>query len=130
MGHSPAHGDQQSEVVYLLKTLLPQGRVVTGCPLSTSDGIKAIDVAWLTEGRRQEVRSMTCLLQVPEICVEVLYPSNTSEEIPEKIALYFESGAKEVWLCDRGTLEFRFSDPPEIRPSSGICPDSPPHIDL
>jgi hypothetical protein len=48
---APAHGDQQSEIVYLLKTLLPQGRVVTECPLSTSDGVKAIDVAWLTAER-------------------------------------------------------------------------------
>ena len=127
---APAHGDQQSEVVYLLKTWLPQGRVVTECPLSTSDGVKAIDVAWLAAERRQEVRSVTCLIRAPEICVEVLSPSNTSEEISEKIALYFESGAREVWICDRGTLQFRFSDPPEIRSSSEICPDFPPHIDL
>ena len=101
----PAHGDQQSEIVYLLKTLLPQGRVVTECPLSTSDGVKAIDVAWLVPERRQEVRSMSCLVQAPEICVEVLSPSNTPEEICEKIALYFESGAREVWICEQdGTL--------------------------
>ena len=56
---APAHGDQQSEIVYLLKTLLPQGRVVTECPLSTSDGVKAIDVAWLVPERRQEVRSVS-----------------------------------------------------------------------
>jgi hypothetical protein len=35
---APAHGNQQSEIVYLLKTLLAQGQVVTECPLSTSDG--------------------------------------------------------------------------------------------
>jgi Uma2 family endonuclease len=73
---APAHGDQQSEIVYLLKTWLPQGRVVTECPLSTSDGVKAIDVAWLAAERRQEVRSVTCLIRAPEICVEVLCPSN------------------------------------------------------
>ena len=78
---APAHGDQQSEIVYLLKTLLPQGRVVTECPLSTSDGVKAIDVAWLAPERRQEVRSATCLLQAPEICIEVLSPSNDGSSI-------------------------------------------------
>jgi Uma2 family endonuclease len=127
---APAHGDQQSEIVFLLKTLRPQGPVVTECPLSTSDGVKAIDVAWLAPERRQEVRSVTCLLQAPEICVEVLSPSNTPEEIAEKIALYFESGAREVWICDRGALRFHFSALPEIRPSSEICPEFPPHIDL
>jgi hypothetical protein len=44
--------DHQVEKAHLLKTLLPQGRVVTECPLSTADGV---DVAWLAPGRRQEV---------------------------------------------------------------------------
>src|ERR1700733_13909353 len=113
---APAHGGQQSEIVYLLKTLLPQGWVVTECPLSTSDGVKAIDVAWPAPERRQEVRSVTCLLQAPEICVEVLSPSNTSEEISEKIALYFESGAKKVWIGESGNLQFRFPDPAGASP--------------
>jgi Uma2 family endonuclease len=127
---APAHGDQQSEIVYLLKTLLPQGRVVAECPLSTSDGVKAIDVAWLTLERRQEVRSAICLIKAPEICVEVLSPSNTPEEISEKIALYFQAGAQEVWICDRGTLRFHFPVTPETRPSSELCPTFPPQIEL
>jgi Uma2 family endonuclease len=127
---APAHGDQQSEIVYMLKTLLPQGRVVTECPLSTSDGVKAIDVAWLAPERRQEVRSVICLLRAPEICVEVLSPSNSPEEISEKIALYFESRAREVWVCEHGTLQFHFSTEPEVRLSSEICPDFPSLIDV
>ena len=122
---APAHGDQQSEIVYLLKTLLPHGRVVTECPLSTSDGVKAVDVAWLAPERRQEVRSVICFIKAPEICVEVLSPSNTPEEISEKIALYFESGAREVWVCDRGSFRFHFLDAPEIRLSSEMCPQFP-----
>jgi Uma2 family endonuclease len=75
-----------------LKTLLPEGRTITNCPVSTSDGVKAPDVAWLVPERRQEVRSSICLTRAPEICVEVLSPSNTSQEIQEKSALYFEAG--------------------------------------
>ena len=68
-----AHGNQQNEIGFWLRTLLPQGQVVTECPLSTSDGVKAIDVAWLAPERRQEVHSVSCLLRAPEICVEVLF---------------------------------------------------------
>jgi Uma2 family endonuclease len=65
----------------------------------------------------------------PEICVEILSPSNTAREIDEKIALYFEAGACEVWICERdGTLKFHFSSPPEIRESSELCPQFPPLI--
>ena len=127
---APAQGNQQNEIGFLLRTLLPQGQVVAECPLSTSDRVKAIDVAWLAPERRQEVRSVSCLVRAPEICVEVLSPSNTSEEMSEKIALYFESGAQEVWICDHGILRFHFSATPEIRQSSEMCPKFPPHINL
>jgi hypothetical protein len=36
----------------------------------------------------------------PEICVEVLSPSNSAAEINEKLALYFDAGATEVWICN------------------------------
>jgi Uma2 family endonuclease len=63
--------------------------------------------------------------------VEILSPSNTAGEIEEKIALYFESGAREVWICERdGTLKFHFSGPPKIRESSEPCPQFPSFISL
>jgi hypothetical protein len=56
----------------------------------------------------------------------VLSASNTPAEIGEKIALYFEAGAQEVWTCDQdGALEFHFSTAPEVRQSSEICPEFP-----
>ena len=104
--------------------------MITECPVSTSDGVKAIDVAWLTLERRQEVDLAVCLAQAPEICVEILSPSNTSEEISEKIALYFEAGAKEVWICDQnGTIEFYYLGITQAKSSSEMCPEFPPRIE-
>jgi hypothetical protein len=123
---APAHGDQQSEIVYLLKTLLPRGRVVTECPLSTSDGVKAIGCA----GAASRGAFRDLLYQsVRNLCGSAI-SVNTSEEISEKIALYFESGAREVWICDRGTLRFRFPATPEIRPSSEMCPNFPLQLQI
>lgn len=91
-----------------------------------ADGVKAVDVAWLRPGRAQELRSTTCLVRAPKVCVEMLSMSNTPSEIAEKIALYFDAGAPEVWTCDQeGTLEFRFSTLPEVRQASEICPEFP-----
>jgi Uma2 family endonuclease len=126
---APRHGNLQSEIAHLLRSLLATGRVITECPLSTSDGVKAIDVAWLRPGRAQELGSTSCLIRAPEICVEVLSASNTSAEIAEKIVLYFEAGAQEAWTCDQdGMLEFHFSEDPEIRTASDICPGFPSAI--
>lgn len=54
---APSHGVKQASIATLLDTLLPEGLVITECPVSTSDGVKAIDVAWLISERRQEVDS-------------------------------------------------------------------------
>jgi hypothetical protein len=42
---APSHGSFQSEIAYLLRRLLSHGRVITECPISTADGVKAADVA-------------------------------------------------------------------------------------
>ena len=125
-----AHGNQQNEIGFWLRTLLPQGQVVTECPLSTSDGVKAIDVAWLAPERRQEgAFSELFTASARNLCVSA-FSVNTSEEISEKIALYFESGAREIWICERGNLRFHFSATPEVRQLSEMCPGFPPPINV
>jgi hypothetical protein len=43
---APRHGSYQLEIGHLLRTLMPRGRALTECPISTADGVKAADVAW------------------------------------------------------------------------------------
>jgi Uma2 family endonuclease len=128
---APFHGQKQSFIGSVLQRLLPQGTVITECPLSTSDGVKAIDVAWLDAARRREIRDSVCLVRAPEICAEVLSPSNTVAEIREKIALYFEAGAREVWICNQdGAMHFYCNGDPNTHERSEICPDFPAKIEL
>ena len=80
------HADRQGQIADLLKSLLPGGRALPECPLSTADGIKAVDVVWLAPGGPELVNRPIVLTTAPEICVEVLSPSNTTAEIDEKRA--------------------------------------------
>jgi Uma2 family endonuclease len=75
---APSHGIHQALITHHLTVLLPQGFVVTECPLSTSDGVKAIDVAWLSGRRVQEARTSQCLLSAPDLCVEIISPPSPS----------------------------------------------------
>ena len=128
---APFHGQKQNRIGSLLESLLPNGIVITECPVSTSDGVKAIDVAWVASERRHEVRTAVCLTRAPEICVEVISPSNTTAEIMEKMALYFEAGAREVWICDQdGEIAFHHRAQPGAQERSEICPSFPAHIEL
>src|SRR5216117_2179435 len=96
---APSHGSFQLEIGHLLRSLMSRGRVLTECPISTADGVKAADVAWASRERMRELGNRVCFPLAPEICVEVLSPSNTEAEIQEKMALYLDAGAKEVWVC-------------------------------
>lgn len=127
---APNHGSFQLEIGRLLWNLLPEGRVLTESPISTADGVKAADVAWASPKRMRELGKQACFPHAPEICVEVLSPSNTEAEIREKMALYFDAGAREVWVCAKsGAMSF-FG--PGARPmrSSKRCPQFPKQVEL
>jgi Uma2 family endonuclease len=123
------HGSYQSEIAYLLRSLMHTGRVLTECPISTADGVRAADVAWASAESMEQLGNRVCFPRSPEICVEVLSPSNSDAEIKEKMALYFDAGAKEVWLCETsGAMKFFLAS--ESAPASNLCPNFPAQIQL
>src|SRR6266436_3035047 len=71
---APSHGSFQLEIGRQLWTLLPEGRVLTECPISTADGVKAADVTWASPERMRDLGDQVCFPRAPEICVEVLSP--------------------------------------------------------
>src|SRR5436190_11510241 len=127
---APSHGSFQAEITVFLHRLMRRGRVLTECPISTADGVKAADVAWASRERMRELGQRLCFPQAPEICVEVISPSNTVPEIQEKMALYFDAGAREVWQCSTsGEMRF-FAPGAEQLDSSKLCPRFPKRVQL
>jgi len=128
---APSHGSFQLEIGHLLRQLLPTGRVLTECPISTADGVKAADVAWASPERMKELGQQVCFPHAPELCVEVLSPSNSEAEIQEKTALYFDAGAREVWLCSQsGAMSFFAAGAAGPLRASQICPQFPKQVEL
>lgn len=126
-----SHGGKQMDVGSLLRLHLPSGKTTVETPISTSEGIKVADVAWVSKARLAKIGGRAALKAAPEICVEVLSPKNTRNEIEEKRRLYFEAGAQEVWILERnGTLHFFLHTAPDKSASkSKLCPKAPSRID-
>jgi Uma2 family endonuclease len=119
---APSHGKKQFRIGSLLEKHLPEGVVITECPISTSDGVKSTDVAWLAPGRAGEGDSALPLTKAPEICVEIISPGNTASAIDDKRALYFGAGAEEVWICEQnGDMRFYTRHSPETPEDSRLC---------
>lgn len=98
---SPAsnrHGNIQAEICALLLRRLPKGQTFSECSIQTRDGIRVADVAWASAEFLARHGDGTPFPQAPELCVEIVAPSNTKAEIDYKISLYFAQGAQEVWI--------------------------------
>jgi len=101
---SPAtneHGMYQARLVTLLSRLLNFGIIISECSIQTSEGVKVADVAWASDAFIQRNRGKNPFPEAPELCIEILSPSNTLAEMEEKKELYFARGAKEFWICDK-----------------------------
>jgi Uma2 family endonuclease len=77
----------------------PGGHVLVECSVATSNGVRVADIAWISDARLAEVGTVTPYPKAPEICVEVMSPSNTWPEMEMKAALYLGAGAEEVWIA-------------------------------
>ncbi len=122
------HSLYQGEIEYLLRALLKGGRTLPECAIKTSRGTKVADVAWATADTVRKIRDEAECSIAPEICVEVLSSSNTENEMKEKIDLYFEKGAHEVWICENGVM--RFYDSSGKLENSGLVPEFPKEVEI
>ena len=102
---------------------LPDGTTITECSIETEIGVRVPDVAWASADFMARHGVTTPFAGAPEICVEILSPSNTAPQMSEKAAAYLEAGASEVWLVsDDGGVR--------IIDKSGPCPSSAFGIEL
>lgn len=126
------HRSQAKEIQAQLDRLFGQARAFTEQPVETAIGaVKIADVVWLTREQCQLLLEdpNLPLNPAPPICVEIVSPSNTIAQMEEKRALYFASGAKEVWICERdGTVRF-FDSSGEIA-HSHLIPEFPTVISI
>lgn len=116
--------EYQGEILRLLHELLQGGRAIPKVPIQTTEGVKAVDAAWVSQERRKSKPNDPAYLIAPEICVEVESPSNDPEELRERKRLFFEKGAEEFWLC-RLSGQMVFFDPAGEIPQSKFCPQFP-----
>ena len=126
------HRSQAKEIQAQLDRLLGRPRAFTEQPVETSIGaVKIADVVWLTPEQRQALLEDPNLpLQpAPPICVEIISPSNTVRQMQEKRGLYFATGAKEVWICERSG-KMRFFESSGEMAHSRLVPEFPAEISI
>jgi len=91
------HGLLQGRLIGILAAL-GGGRVAGDTPIATSTGLFAADVTWASDAFVRAHEREVAPQQAPELCIEVVSPSNSRDELDKKRDAYLTSGAQEVWI--------------------------------
>jgi len=91
------HSLLQGEITWLLRNKL-KGHTFTELAIQTTSGVRVSDVAWGSHQFIKKHKRELFASSAPEICVEIISPSNTSQEVFDKTQLFIEAGAQKVWL--------------------------------
>ena len=120
---STHHSRRQRALGHLLERALG-GAAYPECPIQTAEGVRVPDVVWMSETFLAAHEDEDVFAVAPEICAEVMSPSNTWAEIDEKVVLYLARGAQEVWIVEADGRVRWFGHAGE-RPASALVPDAP-----
>jgi Uma2 family endonuclease len=100
------HSSFQGELTFLLRAQLG-GKIFTELPIQTEKGVKVPDIAWGSKEYYQRHKNDIAATSAPEICIEVMSPSNTKREMKTKVNLYLKAGAIEVWIVsETGNIQY------------------------
>ena len=100
------HGVLQAFVSSELTRLMPHGTTITECAVETQIGVRVPDVAWASPDFIARHGLPSTFPGAPELCVEIVSPTNSKIEMREKTATYLAAGAREVWLvAEDGSVE-------------------------
>ena len=127
--HRPRHSGYQGVIMRKLLELRPEGHVIPELAVDTEEGTKTVDVAWVSLDVFREEIDQDTFRHAPELCIEVMSPSNTLAELSIKRDLYFSKGAEEVWICDEDGKIIFYNIHGQIEDSQ-FCPGFPERISL
>jgi len=129
---SPAsnrHGRLQVLISAEFLRQLPEGIVINEAAVVTELGVRVPDVAWGSAAFRAAYGETTPYPVAPEICVEIVSPSNSDEEMRQKTSAYFAAGAREVWLgSEDGRLRYFTHGGEQPRSQFPVTVELPPPI--
>jgi Uma2 family endonuclease len=74
------------------------GEVFVEASVLTRAGVLVADVAWASPEFMRVHEFETPYAQAPELCIEIVSPSNSVKELQDKIAAYLAARAEEVWI--------------------------------
>ncbi|MBM3857851.1 MAG: ABC transporter ATP-binding protein, partial [Verrucomicrobia bacterium] len=101
-------GVQAGQIAQLLAEQLPEGHLVLNAAIETPDGIRTIDVGWISKSRMKTMRTEPTWSAAPDISVAIVSHKRALQEAEIDNHFLLKSGAREAWIVmPDGTLDRR-----------------------
>ena len=91
-------GKYAGKVAELLLNNLHDGKLVFNIPVETADGIRVVDVGWVSNIRMQTLRTEPAWSAAPDISVSIISVSRSEEDAARGIIPLMNAAAREVWI--------------------------------
>jgi Uma2 family endonuclease len=127
MAPKPNNDHQRVIQEVALQLIACVGRLaVPEVSIMTDRGIRVPNVGWMPAEKWDQFKGRTPLPIAPDLCVEVLSPGNTREEIAMKTGAYLRAGAREVLVVGlKGEVEFYGTEGKRATSALGVTLDLP-----
>lgn len=91
-------GQYAGTIAELLLSKLQGGKLVFNIPVETPDGIRVVEVGWISSSRIQTLRTEPSWNAAPDIVVNFISESMSEYEADQARHLFVKCGARESWV--------------------------------
>ena len=99
------------QIAELLFSRMKGGRIAFNIPVETLDGIRLVDVGWISDARIKTLRTEPTWSAAPDICANIVSATRTPQQISIDNNYFLGSGAQEVWTITRDGNLTRYKNP-------------------
>lgn len=92
---------------YLVKNL-SGGKLVFNAPVETDDGIRVVDVGWISNSRIKTLQTEPVWTAAPDISVSIVSKNKTPQQIEHDNHAFYAKGSLEAWVIDCSGKLHRF----------------------
>ena len=99
------------EIAKVFFSKLEGGRIAFNIPVETSDGIRIVDVGWISDSRIKSLRTEPTWSAAPDICASIINLNRPEQLVADDNNSFLANGAREVWTIKRDGSVSRYKNP-------------------
>ena len=98
-------------IASILSGRLVGGHLAFNVPVESQDGIRVVDVGWISDARLKSLRTEPTWNAAPDICASIVSMNRSPEQISQDNEHLLSLGAREVWTVFRDGVISRYKNP-------------------